>query len=415
VARVTQYSTGTVRTQFMHRDHLGSIDTITDESGAVVARMSFDAHGTRRLASGTGVWNTPLSYSSSVALLDGLRDKTTRGFTDHEMLDGVGVIHMNGRVYDPKLGRFLSVDPVFQFPTNTQSLNPYTYVLNTPLSMTDPTGLEGEGACTGEDADACGASSSGSDATLTVNVKSSMGIMMHADSVSGVQLSNGSSTGEGSKKGTSNKGGAKAPESINAPADAKEESTPRSSDEEDHFGGGLGRPLQAASTPQPAGTTKAEDLVATTADVKDILEMAKQVHAPRASREAYITQDQDGKRSAATSEGCGEQKCSIPKEALKGVRIVVHRQVKGDMGGDDTAAREYPGAGDADLPRMGILNAFTTPGGAVRVIEVVDGVPQVRTLSGGNERLNSYISSNYPSHLRGKVYDDAILDAVRKY
>lgn len=37
-------------------------------------------------------------------------------------------------------GGFLSVDPVFQFPTNTQSLNPYSYVLNNPLSMTDPTG-----------------------------------------------------------------------------------------------------------------------------------------------------------------------------------------------------------------------------------------------------------------------------------
>lgn len=47
---------------------------------------------------------------------------------------------MNGRVYDPVLGRFLSVDPVFQFPTNTQSLNPYSYVLNNPLSATDPTG-----------------------------------------------------------------------------------------------------------------------------------------------------------------------------------------------------------------------------------------------------------------------------------
>jgi len=47
---------------------------------------------------------------------------------------------MNGRVYDPNLGRFLSVDPVFQFPTNTQSLNPYSYVLNNPLSLTDPTG-----------------------------------------------------------------------------------------------------------------------------------------------------------------------------------------------------------------------------------------------------------------------------------
>lgn len=47
---------------------------------------------------------------------------------------------MNGRVYDPAPGRFLSVDPVFEFPTNTQSLNPYSYVLNNPLSLTDPSG-----------------------------------------------------------------------------------------------------------------------------------------------------------------------------------------------------------------------------------------------------------------------------------
>src|SRR5215469_18761141 len=51
-------------------------------------------------------------------------------------------VHMNGRVYDPTIGRFLSVDPIFQFPTNTQSLNPYSYVLNNPLSMTDPSGYD---------------------------------------------------------------------------------------------------------------------------------------------------------------------------------------------------------------------------------------------------------------------------------
>jgi RHS repeat-associated protein len=99
------------RTEYMHRDHLGSIDAVPN----------------------------------SAAMIDAMREHTTRGFTDHEKLDGVGVVHMNGRVYDPQLGRFLSVDPVFQFPTNTQSLNPYTYVLNSPLTLTDPTGLVADG------------------------------------------------------------------------------------------------------------------------------------------------------------------------------------------------------------------------------------------------------------------------------
>ncbi|MBU6469473.1 MAG: RHS repeat-associated core domain-containing protein [Gammaproteobacteria bacterium] len=75
---------------------------------------------------------------SAEALAD--HDTDRYGFTHQEMLDNVGIIHMNGRIYDPNLGRFLSVDPVFEFPTNTQSLNPYSYVLNNPLSMTDPTG-----------------------------------------------------------------------------------------------------------------------------------------------------------------------------------------------------------------------------------------------------------------------------------
>ncbi|RLA47790.1 MAG: hypothetical protein DRR42_17360 [Gammaproteobacteria bacterium] len=47
---------------------------------------------------------------------------------------------MNGRIYDPKLGRFLQADPFVQSPKNSQSLNRYSYVLNNPLSYTDPSG-----------------------------------------------------------------------------------------------------------------------------------------------------------------------------------------------------------------------------------------------------------------------------------
>ena len=55
---------------------------------------------------------------------------------------------MNGRVYDYNLGRFLSVDPVIQAPANSQSLNPYSYIMNNPFAGTDPTGYMCTGALT---------------------------------------------------------------------------------------------------------------------------------------------------------------------------------------------------------------------------------------------------------------------------
>jgi hypothetical protein len=48
---------------------------------------------------------------------------------------------MNGRVYDPELARFVSADPFIQYASYSQSYNRYSYVLNNPLSFTDPTGF----------------------------------------------------------------------------------------------------------------------------------------------------------------------------------------------------------------------------------------------------------------------------------
>jgi RHS repeat-associated protein len=56
------------------------------------------------------------------------------------MLDDVAIIHMNGRVYDPFIGRFLQADPYMQDPTNTQNFNRYSYVWNNPPNATDPSG-----------------------------------------------------------------------------------------------------------------------------------------------------------------------------------------------------------------------------------------------------------------------------------
>ena len=56
------------------------------------------------------------------------------------MINDMDIIHMNGRTYDPTLGRFLQADPFVQAPSNSQSYNRYAYVLNNPLSYTDPSG-----------------------------------------------------------------------------------------------------------------------------------------------------------------------------------------------------------------------------------------------------------------------------------
>ena len=116
---------GTVETRYFHQDALGSIAAVTDEWGRVEKRYTFDAWGKRV--------NTLDTHSSSGG-------KVTRGFTDHEMLDDFGLIHMNGRVYDPVLGRFLSADSYVQDAGDSQSYNRYSYVSNNPLNATDPSG-----------------------------------------------------------------------------------------------------------------------------------------------------------------------------------------------------------------------------------------------------------------------------------
>jgi RHS repeat-associated protein len=91
--------------------------------------MGYDAWGARRDPAGSP------APASSFNQQPGRRE-----FTGHETIPSVGLINMNGRVYDPDLGRFLSPDPNIQFVHNLQSYNRYSYVLNNPLSFTDPTG-----------------------------------------------------------------------------------------------------------------------------------------------------------------------------------------------------------------------------------------------------------------------------------
>ncbi|WP_334502578.1 polymorphic toxin type 28 domain-containing protein [Bradyrhizobium sp. AZCC 1678] len=127
--RVKEVTTTTVSLRYFHTDHLGSISVITNESGVVVERLSYDAWGKRRHPNGA---DDPTGSITS---------QTSRGFTGHEELDSVGLVHMNGRVYDALVGRMISPDPTVPDPMNAQAWNRYSYVGNDPLAFTDPSGF----------------------------------------------------------------------------------------------------------------------------------------------------------------------------------------------------------------------------------------------------------------------------------
>jgi len=123
VLAINDSGTFTEQTRYFHSDAQGSITAVTDANGAVLTRYRYDPWGKQTLVSGS---NTGIS-------------QTRQGHTGHEMLDG-GLTHMNGRLYDPLISRFVSADPYVQDPYNLQSLNRYSYVWNNPLGYTDPTG-----------------------------------------------------------------------------------------------------------------------------------------------------------------------------------------------------------------------------------------------------------------------------------
>ena len=131
----------TVEVYYRHSDRLGSPLALSDSTRAfrqagasATTRRAFDAFGQTRNADFSD--RTQLPQVGSL----GLAPATRQGFTGHEHLDSLGLIHMNGRVYDYRLGRFLSVDPIIQNPAHSQSLNPYSYIMNNPLAATDPSG-----------------------------------------------------------------------------------------------------------------------------------------------------------------------------------------------------------------------------------------------------------------------------------
>ena len=105
---------------FYHNDHLGSVNVVTDSNGAQVQLNEY------------GPWG---GVSRSVGSVD-----PTHRFTGQELDPETGLYYYGGRYYDPEISRFASPDPYVQSPDDPQNLDRYSYVLNNPVNLVDPSG-----------------------------------------------------------------------------------------------------------------------------------------------------------------------------------------------------------------------------------------------------------------------------------
>lgn len=101
---------------FYERDHLGSVQAMRDATGTLRARYDYDPYGVRRKVSGDL--------------------EAAFGYTGHWQHAASGLPLAPYRAYDPEMGRWLSRDPIGE----EGGMNLYGYVLNSPISLVDPTG-----------------------------------------------------------------------------------------------------------------------------------------------------------------------------------------------------------------------------------------------------------------------------------
>jgi RHS repeat-associated protein len=135
--RIPTEGSSSVAMKYNLFDHLGSVTAMSDEYGQVIGPSLGGADAT---VLGYDAWGARRNPDGSVASTAFNLQVGHREYTSHETIPNLGLVNMNGRVYDPELGRFLTPDPNVQFVANLQSYNRYSYVANNPLRYTDPTG-----------------------------------------------------------------------------------------------------------------------------------------------------------------------------------------------------------------------------------------------------------------------------------
>jgi RHS repeat-associated protein len=116
-------ATGSAKTRYIHPDHLGSTNVVTDENDNVVQTLDYYPYGSTRISS---------------AASTNERRKFIGQFTDDSTLS-----YLNARFYDSGRGQFISEDPVFwgkQDLSDPQALNTYSYADDNPILKEDPSG-----------------------------------------------------------------------------------------------------------------------------------------------------------------------------------------------------------------------------------------------------------------------------------
>jgi RHS repeat-associated protein len=137
---------------FYHYDGLGSVVTLSDESGTPAAAYLYDA------------WGNPL-----LTIRDRVGTRNKFRFTGEALDTGTQMYYLRQRYYDPTSGRFVSRDVLPGTPGNPQTLNRYVYALDAPLVYTDPSGLFSLGGILNSISQTANAIGSGIDAAFVLS------------------------------------------------------------------------------------------------------------------------------------------------------------------------------------------------------------------------------------------------------
>ncbi|MFE0733108.1 polymorphic toxin-type HINT domain-containing protein, partial [Streptomyces antibioticus] len=117
---------------FIASDHHGTGELAIDSATGAISQRRFDPYGIER-GEKLGPW------------------PGERGFVGGTVDASTGLTHLGAREYDPGIGKFISVDPIIDY-TRPSQINGYAYADNSPVTLSDPSGLEscyGYGYCAG--------------------------------------------------------------------------------------------------------------------------------------------------------------------------------------------------------------------------------------------------------------------------